>query len=291
MNGFILYAMTDRVLNPETAKNMGNGLLLALTAFSLFKFSGYAKKGRRLLWKKLLFGLLFISGIYVFVLLFPSLLFAHKITYRQCTVYSDQAIDPNIKNIINGALMRISASGLYDPGQHFNIYICNRLWRFNLFTQGKTLAGAVAQYDFTRYIFFRPCDIAQDRIIPPKEWYFASNPNSFKDRPLTYYFAHEMTHIMQSRYTGRGSWRYPVWLTEGYADYISKGGDFDFERNLAMWHQNAPELDPTKGLYRIYHLEVAFLLDVKQQKIKDLYRKIPDIELVRDELWALPFSE
>lgn len=233
---------------------------------------------------------LFVLGLlYLGILLFPTLLFAHQIEHKQCLVYSDKNIDHKIFDIIDSSLARMSRSELYDTSQTFRLFICNDLWRFWVFTQGSTLAGAVAQYNFTRDVFFRPCDIPNNRIIPPKEWYFAKNPFAFKDRPLTYYFAHEMTHVMQSRYTGRGSWKYPTWLTEGYADYIGKGKNFNFQENLKLWHNKAPELDPSKGLYRLYHLKVGYLLDHKGVAIKDMYQNIPDDAVLTKEIWDLPF--
>lgn len=240
--------------------------------------------------KRTALSILALGLSYLFMLLFPALLFAHEIEYRQCKIYSDKTIDCKIFEIIDSSITRVSKSELYDTSQHFRLFICNDLWRFWIFTQGNTLAGGVAQYNFTRDIFFRPCDIPNNKIIPPKEWYFADNPFTFKDRPLIYYFSHEITHIMQSRYTGRGSWRYPTWLTEGYADYIGKGGNFNFQDNLRLWHNKAPELDPTKGLYRLYHLKVSYLLDDKGKTLKDIYKNIPNDAIITNELWDLSYK-
>ncbi|MBL7827253.1 MAG: hypothetical protein JNJ57_11520 [Saprospiraceae bacterium] len=241
--------------------------------------------------KKAGIGFLILGLTYLGIMFFPTILFAHKIEYKQCTVYSDRNIDAEIYGIIDSALVRMSTSELYDTTQHFRLFLCNDLWRFGFFTQGSTLADAVAQYDLTRNIFFRPCDIPNHKIIPPNEWYFAKNPFSFNDRPLWYYFAHEMTHVMQSRYTGRGSWNYPTWLTEGYADYIGKGGNFNFRENLALWHDRAPELDPSKGLYRLYHLKVYYLMQTKGYNIQAIYQNIPDDAALTAELWNLPVPE
>ena len=90
---------------------------------------------------------------------------------------------------------------------------------------------------------------------------------------------------MQSYYTGRGHWNYPTWLTEGYADYIGKGGNFNYNENLKLWHNNAPELDPTKGLYRLYHLKIAYLLDKQHKSIKGIYKNIPNDKILTEEIW------
>ncbi|MEZ5029774.1 MAG: hypothetical protein R2787_00055 [Saprospiraceae bacterium] len=238
-------------------------------------------------WKRITFLFFGLAISYLFLLTFPSVFFAYKIEYKQCTVYSDKPIDDNITVIIDDAIGRISKSELYDSTIHFNFFICNDIWRLSLFTQGNTNAGAVTQYDFTRNIFFRPCDIVENKIIPAESWYFKNDSLAFIDRPLIYYFAHEMTHVLQSQYTGRGHWRYPTWLTEGYADYIAKDGEFDFNKNLTLWHDKAPELDPTKGLYRLYHLKIAYLLDRQNKTIKEIYEHTPTDKILTEVLWAI----
>lgn len=227
---------------------------------------------------------LFLVFAYICLLIFPSPLFSYKVEHGQCTVYADRPIDQNIHSILEDALSRISKSDLYRPEIHYNIFICNNLLRFKVFTQGNGQAGAVTHYHLTGNIFIRPCDIPNNRIIAPKEWYFANQPFSFSDRPLSYYLAHEMTHVLEARFTGAFDFGNPAWLTEGYADYIGKAGQFDFDENLRLLKAGAPELDPSKGLYRYYHLEVAYLLDYKGWKIKDLYEHIPDEKQILEVL-------
>lgn len=237
--------------------------------------------------KRTLLTAIILSSVYLLLLIYPEMMFKYSITYKHVKVYSGRDIDNNINAVIDDAITRIKKSELYDSSTQFKIYICNDLWRFGMFTQGNSLAAGVAQYHLNNAIYFRPCDIKNNRIIPPKEWYFAKNPFTFSDRPLSYYFAHEMTHKMQSIYTGRFDFSKPTWLTEGYADYVAKAGNFDFEENLKLWHNNAPELDPTKGLYRLYHLKIAYLLDKQRKSIKDIYNNIPNDKNLTDEIWKL----
>jgi hypothetical protein len=50
------------------------------------------------------------------------------------------------------------------------------------------------------------------------------------DRTLTYYIAHELAHTMVARRIGRRSYHaLAPWQQEGYADYVGKGGAFDFD--------------------------------------------------------------
>lgn len=213
--------------------------------------------------------------IYIVILMYPSFIFKFNREYKQCNIYSDRPIDITADKIIDRALQLISKSDLYDSSIHFNIYICNDLNRFFLFTLNRQ-AGAVTQYNLRRNIFLRSCDIKNNKIIPAASGILASYHYSIADRPLTYYFAHEMTHVLESNYTGRFHFTTPKWLTEGYADYIGKGGNFNFLENLALLRANAPELNPQKGLYKYYHLLVEYLLHYKKITIKQLYENTPD---------------
>ena len=96
-------------------------------------------------------------------------------------------------------------------------------------------------------------------------------------RPLSYFIAHEAPHVMQSRAFGRlFALRYPVWLNEGYADYVGKGGDFDFDENASLLRADSPALDYGRsGLYRGYQVEVAWLLDKRGMPIRSLYANPP----------------
>jgi hypothetical protein len=236
-----------------------------------------------------LWALLTLGVLYLGILLYPSVLFANKITHGQVTVYSDHTLDSNIYNVINDALRRISYSELYTTDQKFNVFICNDSWRFWLFSFGNPNIGGIAYDNFTRDIYLRKSDVKNNRIIPPSDPSYTGPFFTFNDRPLSYYLAHEMTHIMQSRHFGRFK-SYPVWLREGYADYIGKGGDFNFDENVKLWHNNAPELDPAKGLYRLYHLKVAYLLDKKQKSIKQVYMNIPNDSILTAEIMKLNYT-
>ncbi len=230
-----------------------------------------------------------LLSIYLFLELVPNLLFQYHYNYLNCQIYSDRPISSNIEKIIAETNSRISKSVLYEADQTFKFFLCNDTWRLGFFTQGHSNAGTVAQYNFTRYIFFRPCDIPNNQIIPAESWHFNEDSTAFADRPLSYYFAHEMMHVMQSRYFGRGDWKYPTWLTEGYADYIAKNGQFDFEENLALLRQNDPKLHPDYGLYRYYHLLVAYLMDYQGKDMLEIYEN-PPVELkLKEEILKLTF--
>ena len=92
------------------------------------------------------------------------------------------------------------------------------------------------------------------------------------NRPLDYFVVHELTHAMTGRYVGAIEYhRLPVWVREGYADYVGKGGDFDYEQARLAFIAGTRELDPVRsGLYLRYHLLVAHYLDKEHWPIERL---------------------
>lgn len=226
-----------------------------------------------------------VVGAGLLVLCTPQPLFAYKASYGRYQVWSDQPIEAGIRGVLDDVTRRISRSAIYSPDQRFRIFICNDQWRLALYSQRFSGGmGGVADTGFTRNVYIRRADITRNRLIPPSGWDAAR----MADRPLSYYIAHELTHVMQSRAFGRGSAvRYPAWLNEGYADYVAKAGRFDLATNAADLRAGALAMDPrASGLYRRHHLEVAYLLDRKGLGIDKLYADPPDEAALRAQIIA-----
>jgi len=217
----------------------------------------------------------------------PQPLFAHHLTYGRYQVWSDRPIEPEIRDVLDDVTRRISRSAIWSPDQRFRIFICNDPWRLALYSQRFSGGmGGVADTGFTRNVYVRRADIPRNRLIPPSGW----DPVKMADRPLSYYLAHELTHVMESRAFGRGSAvRFPVWVNEGYADYVAKAGRFDLAGNVRDLRAGALAMDPkASGLYRRHHLEVAYLLDRQGMTIRELYAHPPDEAALRARIIADP---
>jgi hypothetical protein len=231
-----------------------------------------SSRGRARWPARLALGVLALAAAVLAVIYFPQPLFTHHLRYGAYDLWSDRPIPPQAPAVLDEVTRRISRSPLWSPDQRFAAFICNDNWRLALYSQrfsGK-MAGATDTV-FTRNVYLRAADIAANRLIPP-------HPGAdMRDRPLTYYLAHEFTHSMESRAFGR--WparRYPHWLLEGYADYVGKAGQFDYAANLAALKAGAPEMDWKKsGLYRVYHLETAFYLDHEHIGVRQLFSARP----------------
>lgn len=222
---------------------------------------------RRLL---LAFGLL--AGLTGALILFPQPLFAYSVTHGQFQIWSDRPIDPHITAVLDDAAQRIATSELHDPEARFRIFICNEPWRLFLLARNSQVGGS-ADTVLTHNIYLREADIAANRIIPP-----SGELADAAARPLSYFIAHEAGHVMQARTFGRlMEFRYPDWLTEGYADHVGKGGRFALEENARLMRVGDPSLEYSRsGLYRRYHLLVAFLIDRRGRTVRSLFDAPPD---------------
>jgi hypothetical protein len=208
----------------------------------------------------------------VAVLCAPEPFFAYHTRVGPHEVWSDRPIPPAIEGVLADATARLAHSELYRPGERFRIFFCNDQWRLAVWSaRGSGKMGGAADTFLTGNVYLRRSDIAANRLIPASGW-----RASMADRPLSYYLAHELTHVMEMRAFGRGlSLRAPAWLNEGYADVVGKADRFDYATNRAAMLAGARELDPkASGLYRRYHLEVGWLLR-HGRSIRDLYAHPP----------------
>jgi hypothetical protein len=231
-------------------------------------------------------GLGLAALFYLAVLAYPQPLFAHYVAHKKFEVWSDRPIDARIAFVLDDAERRLRTSELYSPTQTFRVFICNSSWRMALYSQHfSAQMGGVADTWLTRNIYIRASDIARNAIHSP-------GPGPISDaaqRPLSYYVAHEATHVMTSIAFGRlAVLTKPQWLVEGYADYVGKGGDFDFAENQALLRADDPKLDYARsGLYRRFHLMVELLIETKGLSAAALFEDPPAegelLELLRSE--------
>ena len=135
-------------------------------------------------------------------------------------------------------------------------FICNAPWQLVIWgAHFSTGVGGFADMLVTQNIYIRSSDIESNRVTLPGGIDIADATV----RPMSYLIAHEAAHIMEGREFGRlGVLRHPQWLIEGYAGYVGKGGQFDFEEKRALLARGDKAMDFSRsGLYRSFHLQVA----------------------------------
>lgn len=222
--------------------------------------------------RRLALALALLAGVTGSLILFPQPLFAYSMSHGQFQVWSDRPIDPEMAAVLDDAKRRIATSELHDPDAEYRIFLCSDRWRLLLLTRSTQVGGSVDTL-LSRNIYLREADIPANRIVPPQGALADADA-----RPLSYFIAHEAAHVMQSRAFGRlMKLRYPDWLIEGYADHVGKGGEFDLEENARLMKDGDSRLEHAEsGLYRRYHLLVAFLIDRKGHTIRTLFAAPPD---------------
>jgi len=211
---------------------------------------------RRFLVRSALVGVLAIAG-YGALLLHPQPLFAFSARDAAILLHAREPLPPAVQGVLADARRRLETSPFYDPHATYDAFLCDDVRTFTAFTLWNRGAGAVSQWDLTGNIFLRPSHVERNRLVG------RSGNETPGERTLSYFIAHEVTHTMLARRIGRLRYaRLQRWQVEGYADYVGKAGEFDFEMTLAAFRADTRELDPKRsGLYLRYHLMVAYLLD------------------------------
>ncbi len=232
-----------------------------------------------------LFGFLGLAASYILLICFPQPLFAYSHTWNNLTLYCDDPIPPQADQVLQDAQRRLGRSPFYANKPHENIFLCNHIWRYRLLFAANENAKGFAYLFAPWNVFLGKADISEN-VLFRKDGRTPSGPA----RPLSYFLAHEITHNLTNRFLGPwAQWRLPVWKREGYADYIGKGGDFDFKKNLALFKKGDPLLDPhASGLYLRYQLLVAYLLEKKGLTAPQLLTGSFDQAALEKEIRSLP---
>jgi hypothetical protein len=226
---------------------------------------------------------LLVAGLvaaYLLLLVFPEPLFAYKFASANLTLYCDDPIPPEGSDILADVQRRLDKCPLYTGRPHEDIFICDHAWHFDLLANRNRGSGGFA-YGFAPFnVYLRRSDIARNILFR------RDGTPSGMDRPLSYFIAHEITHNLTQRFLGAWAyWHLPVWKREGYADYVGKGGDFDFQKNLALFRAGDPSLNPRgSGLYLRYHLLVAELLDRRRMTVAAMLRTGIDRKKLEEDL-------
>lgn len=209
--------------------------------------------------------LLDLAVLYALVLSYPQSFFHYRVRYQNLTLYSDKPLPAISTSLLKETQTRLLKSPIYDPKNHYQIFICHDLNRFAFFANINYRVGGINYALFNRNTFLRNAHIVKNRLIGP------SGREVPGERSLVYYFTHEVTHGVTAKKTGNLAYfRLPAWVREGYADYVAKG-NFDFQTNVKLFKAGVREMNPAQsGLYLRYHLLVAYVLDIQKASVDEL---------------------
>lgn len=218
------------------------------------------------------------------LLVHPQIVFAYTTRAGNLVLHARGPLPPGATEIAEAARERVARSPLYDPGRDYDVFLCDTQACFTFFVLWDRRVGGVSHVHLTGNAFIRPSRIERDRLIA----YSGKEPDG--DRTLTYFVAHEVAHTMTAAKVGRfGYHGLAAWQREGYADYVGKGGAgvIDYDGWRAAFKAEDADMDPRRsGLYRRYHLMVAFLLDHRGWTVPELLAAPIAPTAVEDELRA-----
>jgi hypothetical protein len=229
----------------------------------------------------IIIGLVFL--LYLGVLAYPQPFFHYHTQVGNIIIYLDEPPSEQVYQMLNRVKEKIDASGLNDPNIQNRVFLVRDIPKYTLFTNIFYRTGGINYSYLNGNSFIRPANVANQRLIGP------SGKEILGDRTLDYFIAHEITHGLTINWIGRVRyWNMPIWVREGYADYVGKGSK-DFNQLLTEFKEGDVKMDPARsGLYSRYHLLVLYLLDIKKVSLEDLFYGSHDVEKLEQELKEYP---
>lgn len=143
------------------------------------------------------------------LLWFPQFAFAHKVEYKNFTVYSTKEVKGDAGRIFDSVITKIEKSENYDPEHPHRIFLCEPGTFYNtlLFTENGSYASNMS---FRHNIFVFPIADFEKNTV--------TRPGSDISYHLDQLLAHEITHTFMTD-------NLPSWKKEGYAEYIANFND------------------------------------------------------------------
>lgn len=226
------------------------------------------RKVRRI-FKRTLWTVFIIISALVLMIIFPQLLFANKMKYKNFTVCSNDQISEDLKTVLDNATILVEKSELYDSNYRFNIILCHNTFYNKI--DDLLGVGPAARARLHNAII-------KVRIDPKKNLAFATFPNAC-ELDLTYLIAHEMIHCLQGKKYGVLKFnplRHPAfWKLEGYPEYVAKKtqlSDKDYSltgeieryvKSTNKWSLPAKDGCEFPDYYFKGRLMIEYLMDVK----------------------------
>lgn len=215
--------------------------------------------------------------IYILLLSFPQVLFAHETSYRNFTVYSREPLDQNIYPVLDKVQSRLATAEINDPQVRTRIFLTNDFGFYSwlsLRLGGNSFGKGFAALP-TSNVFINKSDSVRDLVL--------RNAPENNQRSLSGVIAHETTHLLIRRKFGY--WRnlgIPVWKKEGYAEYVAGGSTLPYDAGVRMWKQN-PQ-DGTGYQYFKYYMLVKYLLEHEKLSVEDIFNRDFDTRLLEEKV-------
>lgn len=200
-----------------------------------------------------------LALVYGIILLFPQILFSHKIKHKNFTVYHhiENIEMEKLAPVLDDALILLKTSPVFDTQKNQNIFLCHSFNEFTFFAPRSRKAFAV-NYPLVQNIFLTPSDIDKNVI--------SRNALDNNVRTLSGVIAHETTHSALEDKLGFLQYKLlPSWKNEGYCDYVAKESSYNDELGWMQICAKNEEISSPSFTYFKYKTYVDYLL--KEEKV------------------------
>jgi len=214
--------------------------------------------------------LVLLVAIDIAILAFPNVLFAHKQTFDEFTVYSNQPLPGGYGQVIDGVRERIEAMENARPGADCRVYVCDsqRLFSFFAFLTRRSSDSMAICLSAFNSVYMN-----EEKIGRIAAHNYGGIRHCRFEGDYAEVIAHEIVHINVVK--SAGYWKaikMPFWKSEGYAEYQANiaparadssyfftdridllmdtafwGGDESIARRLYEWHILVEYLAEEKG--------------------------------------------
>ncbi len=188
-----------------------------------------------------LLGLLLVSPIAA-----PQLLaFPYSGQIGAHRVYSEAPVTPEVQRVVARADALASRSPIAVQPADTPIFLTQGGWRWAWLTLNWRGTFAITR-PLTENIVVNRSNAAADAVY--------NGGQSGGRRTLSGTIAHEMTHnAIRRRFGQLADFKYPIWLREGYCDYVAGGGSLSDEeaRRLIAAGSKHPALEYWRGRKRV----------------------------------------
>ena len=200
-----------------------------------------------------------------------AVLFPYQASYKKLYLHSDRPFEEaDAVPVLVEVHRRLSDSPIYNPDNSIHGFICHDAWKEELYMGGVGQIGGRAYFRTAPHVFFTKADLPNDALLSP-----AGRPIA-PPRTFTYYLAHEFTHVMLGQHLGGKRFdEVPLWVFEGYPDYVGLGPDYTAAQARTAYDERDPRTHGTLAEdYLRYGLMVATHLET--HSVQSLLDSPPD---------------
>jgi len=212
------------------------------------------------------YALLAFAAVYVFLLSYPQILFAHEVSYKNFTVYARDPLDQGVYPMLDKVEAQLATSPLNTPDVKPKVFLTgsHRFYKVLSLYIGATSFGKGFALLPTSNVFINAADVDRNLVFRPAP---VNN-----QRSLSGVVSHEITHLLiRNKFGYIKNVTMPAWKKEGYCEYVGGGPTLDYETGVRLWKANPN--DDTGYQYFKYYMLVKYLLDTEKLSVDELFTR------------------